>query len=196
MDIIRGQRPFALFWEWVDGAWRHQALPEDLIAEQYLVQVLERFLREDQSDILYEPLLRKLYIYSLNQRAEDSSEVRLIGDAALFIAGIMSGRLRRSAVGIDHYIKVGEAAYQMLWTREAERDAPVFPVYRRFSDDLRPFVRVLAEISREHIFKAQLEDILIVWSRYMATHDDRDRQWLLSRGVALLEGMPRTNLIS
>lgn len=184
MDIIK--RPLGLFWEWIHYAWQRQRLKEDLLTEEYLALLLERFLREDQSTILDQPLLQKLYLHSHQSRPEDFVQIRLVGDASLFIAGILARRLMRSSVGIVHYIKTAEAAYHILLLRIDDKRSPLSLTYRRFSKDLRPFVRVLSEISREHLFRVSLEDILTVWDRYLATNDEKDRQWLLDRGVWLL----------
>lgn len=184
MEIIK--RPLELFWEWIHYAWQHQRLEEDLITEEYLMLLLERFLREDRSQILHEPLLQKLYV-CLNRAGPDNfRELRQIGDASLFTAGILAPKLEYSLVDVRHYIKVGESAYCALLLGTSDSDHPQLITFQRFAEDLRPFVRVLSEIGREHLFGIHFEDILTVWERYLATNDERDRRWLLDQGVLLL----------
>jgi len=189
----------AFFWECVNRIWSKNRLPEDLQTEQYLVMVLERFFRQDEARILEEPLLKKLYECSLRDTRDQFAEIRHIGDAALFIAGFFGERARRSLVGIQHYRRVGECAYEMLCVRFDEHNACSL-THQKLSEDLTPFIRILEDIQNEYTqtldaqnpmivhekpdpSQASMGDIMRTWERYLVTHDAKSRAWLEERGV-------------
>lgn len=156
--------------------------------EEYLVSLLLKFMRDDEQ-ILFEPLLQHLHEILNDSKREKGwrrfMEMRDIGDASLFIAGILHSRAIRSMVGIRHYINVGESVYGVLLMNLDKKDN-LSVVYQRFAKDLNPFVHVLSEIGHEHIFHNKLNDIVFIWERYAKHGKKEDLEWLKDHGVALL----------
>ena len=147
-------------------------------SEEYLVSLLEKFLRDDEQ-ILFEPLMQRLH------KGFNFMRIRNIGDASLFTAGILHSRAIRSVVGLKHYTRVGESAYKILLLSLDENDN-LSLVYRKFAEDLLPFVNILSEIGYEHVFCNKLDDIIFVWERYAKYGGKEDLDWLKGQGVTLL----------
>jgi hypothetical protein len=158
------------------------------VTEDYIVSLLEKFMRDDEH-VLFEPFLQRLYEILNNSKHEEGwrrfMEMRDIGDASLFTAGILHSRAIRSFVGIRHYINVGESAYGVLLMSMGKKDN-LAVVYQRFATDLSPFVRVLSEIGHEHIFHNKLDDIVFIWERYAKYGRKDDLVLLEQHGVAFL----------
>lgn len=198
----------AFFWECINRIWSRNRLPEDLQTEEYLVMVLERFFRQDEAKILEEPLLKKLCECSLRDTRDQFTQIRHIGDAALFIAGFFGERARRSLVGIQHYRRVGECAYEMLCMRFDEYNTYSL-TYRKLSEDIAPFACVLEEMQKECIraldahnpmivrgkpdaAKTSMTEIMRTWERYLSTHDAESRAWLENHGVPVNSALENT----
>ena len=170
--------------ELVQRAFAHQRVPSDHDIERYLAELLERF-STDEKRILSAPL-RKMFLEVMSENKDTQFiEMKEIGDASLFTAGILVPNISRSILGTHYYIEVGEKAYRFLFFNlKSKNDA--LRVHEQFAHDLKPFVRVLKEIGREYVFKASIGDIVRVFERYMLRGGEEDRQWLLEHGVTVL----------
>ena len=161
---------------------------EYVASEDYLVSILERFMRDDEQ-VLFKPFLQKIH-EELNDKQgiegwRKFMQVRDIGDASLFTAGILHSRALRSMVGLKYYTNVGESAYKILFMSLDEKDN-LSLVYKKFAEDLVPFARVLSEVGHEYIFHNKLEDVIFVWERYAKYGKKEDLEWLEKQGVAFL----------
>ncbi|GEM_PF-4914510 len=174
------------FWELVQGALQREKIKTDDLVEWYLATLLERFLRQDMPEATLFSELPRLENEITTQENVPLRYVRCLGDASLFVTGIFAPHLTRSFLGIKHYIKVGENAYRFLRSRVGADDQFSL-VYQTFARDLRPFVAVFNVISREDISLTGV-DTLMIREACLATGSKSAREWLMRRGIALLEG--------
>ncbi len=182
MEIVR--RPFTFFLELVEYAFRHQRVSPDPDIEHYLAELLERFSR-DKDKLFFQPLRIHLLQTIQESSGVRISEIRDIADTSLFTAGICMPNVKRRILNTRYYIEVSESAYRILFFDARARQS-ASRVYEKFSQDIKPFVRLLKEIGREYVFKASIEDVVRVCERYMLRGAEEDRQWLLEHGVTIL----------
>lgn len=174
------QTVFSLFFELVARACQHHQV-SDIVVEEYLARVLDRFVRNENASILNEPLL-----FAYRDRANhttDASPIREVGDAALWVASMMRSCNKR-ILGVESYVDVGKQAYRLAFVR-SEENSIFRPVYQRFFQDLWPYVRILREVRQESIFQSSESDIIEVWKRFEATGKEEDARWLREHGVTL-----------
>ena len=183
MYIVR--RSYDFFFDAVHTAFRHQRVPEDDGIERYLAKLLERFSR-DEEQILFQPLRQKFWKLLGERPDMRLAEIREIGDASLFTAGILIPNMSRPFLGQRYYIEVGECAHRFLFFNPAEKETAA--VHGRLAENLGPFVRVFKEIGRTYVLLTTIDDIVRVCERYMLRGADEDRVWLLEHGVTILPG--------
>jgi hypothetical protein len=170
----------ALFHELVRAAMSTQQVASSEVTEFYLVQLLEGFVRPDRRDLLDPPLgidyLEAMRL-PIHQRV---GKLRRVADTALFISGVFFDSLERRLVGADYYAALGSAAYAHL-SSDARQGALAEP-FEELAGRFPQFVRVLAEISDQELFRRQ-QDTLRLYKRWLHTRGEREAELLARRGV-------------
>ncbi len=186
IKVLETQTPFSLFFELVERACLRHRISEPLIGE-YLAQLLHRFVRREQGEILYAPIL--FTFRDRVSRGAAVSEIREVGDAALWVASMLRPSKSKKPLSTESYVEVAKSAYRIVMLRSSGENA-ARSVYQRLSENLWPYVGVLTEVRQESIFTTSLDDIIEVWTRYKASGKEEDARWLAAHGIMLLSKPP------
>jgi len=169
------------FRELLQGAMRSQEVRSSEAMEFYLVTLLESFAHADRS--WFERPLALEYLESFHSPLPHRyGKLKRVGDTALFVSGLFMESLHRKLVSADYYMQLGCTAYTHL--SALSRDAGAVPgdLFAELAERFADFVRVLAEISFESLFRGDVQ-MLRVYTRWLYTRSDRDARWLLRHGL-------------
>ena len=166
------------FRELVQSAMSSQEVRSSEETEFYLVQLLENFAHP-QSDWFDRPLALD-YLESFRSSASDRrAKLRRVADTSLFLSGMFMETLERTLVGPRYYVHLGRLAYGYLAT--AGHPSPGWP-FAELSHRFEEFVQVLSEISFNELFPSD-RHLVRTYSRWLLTGSERDRAWLIRRGL-------------
>jgi hypothetical protein len=158
-----------------------QAVHSSEHTEFYLVKLLEGFARTER-DWFDRPLALD-YLESFHSPlAHRYGKLKRVGDTALFVSGLFMESLHRKLVSSDYYMQLGRTAYTHLADLSGAVGAERADLFSELADRFADFVRVLAEISFESLFRGDVHT-LRVYTRWMYTRSERDLQWLLRHGI-------------
>jgi len=169
----------ALFHQLVRAAMAVQQVESSETTEFYLVQLLEGYARPGR-ELLDRPLALD-YLEAFHLPASQRYEkLKRVADTALFITGIFVDSLERSLVGPDYYAALGRTAYARLSAQPPR--ASLAELFGELAGGFPEFVRVLAEISAQELFRRQ-EDTVRLYKRWLHTRGRREADLLLRRGI-------------
>ena len=165
-------------------------------ATVYVINLLADFMRADRLFDYTEDgyLLRPLaLLYGDAAQAQTHEErlgaLRRLGDVALFIAGLFSDSLCRSAIDVDYYISMGGSAYGNLSVSMGDsiRGRSLTGIFRELSEQFTNFVDVLAEVGEQATPQSAV-DILRLYELWALTGSPRAARRLQCLGIQLAEG--------
>ena len=169
-----------LFRQLVRTAMAAQQVESSETTEFYLVQLLEGFARPGRGDLLGRPLALD-YLEAFHLPASQRYEkLKRVADTALFVTGIFVDSLERSLVGPDYYTSLGRNAYARLSAQPPR--ASLAELFGELAGRFPEFVRVLAEISAQEIFRRH-EDTVRLYKRWLHTRGRREADLLVRRGI-------------
>jgi hypothetical protein len=148
--------------------------------EFYLVNLLEAFARPGKRDLLDPPLAIDYLEAMQLPLPYRVPKLRRVADTALFITGVFVDSLERSLVGPEYYSALGRNAYAHL-SATSGRNA-LGESFEELSGRFPEFVRVLAEVSEQDIFKRE-QDTLRLYKRWLAHGGAREADLLVRRGL-------------
>ena len=165
----------------LQSAMRTQAVRSSEETEFYLVKLLEAFAHTEQ-DWFERPLALE-YLESFHAPLPHRyGKLKRVADTSLFMSGLFIESLHRKLVSSDYYAQLGRTAYQHL----SELSSAVGPLpgdlFAELADRFADFVRVLAEISFQDLFRGDVH-MLRVYTRWMYTRNERDATWLMRHGI-------------
>src|SRR5213079_1069822 len=164
----------ALFHQLVRAAMAVQQVESSETTEFYLVQLLEGYARPGR-ELLVRPLALD-YLEAFHLPASQRYEkLKRVADTGLFIDS-----LERSLVGPDYYAALGRTAYARLSAQPPR--ASLAELFGELAGRFPEFVRVLAEISAQELFRRQ-EDTVRLYKRWLHTRGRREADLLLRRGI-------------
>ncbi|HVO25830.1 MAG TPA: hypothetical protein VMW56_19600 [Candidatus Margulisiibacteriota bacterium] len=167
------------FRDLLQSAMHNQAVHSSEDSEFYLVKLLEGFAHAPR-DWFSRPLALE-YLESFHSPVTHRyGKLKRVGDTALFISGLFMESLHRQVVSSDYYVQLGRTAYAHL--SELPGEGARGDLFAELAERFQDFVRVLAEISFESLFRGDVHT-LRVYTRWMYTRSDRDARWLLRHGV-------------
>lgn len=170
--------PTEFFRELVQDAMQAQGVCSGEETEYYLVQLLQHHVRM-RGDLLEKPLAIEFLEASTAGGMERFNRLKLVGDTALFIAGLFAECLERTVVQPVYYVELGQLAYQRVAGIGTPRVREMFTdLALQFLD----LVRVLGEISTRELFVSD-RDTLRVYRRWLLTRGAQDASLLVRRGV-------------
>ena len=170
--------PVEFFRGLVQDAMQAQGVTSGEETEFYLVQLLQHHLRM-RDDLLGRPLAIEFLEASSTGGIERFQRLKLVGDTALFIAGLFADCLERSVVQPVYYVELGRLAYRRVAGSGSPRVREMFAdLALQFLD----LVRVLGEISSRELFASD-RDTLRIYRRWLLTRGAQDASLLVSRGL-------------
>lgn len=170
----------AVFRELVQRAMAAQRIAAGESAEAYLVALLAGFVRPARADLLDPPLALD-YLQAPHLPASQRYEkLKRVADTALFVTGLFVDSMERSLVGPEYYTALGRGAYAQLSATAAR--GGLSPLFDELAGRFRDFVRVLAEIGAQDLFRRE-EDMLRLYKRWLLTRGAREADLLVRRGL-------------
>jgi hypothetical protein len=170
--------PTEFFRELVQDAMQAQGVCSGEETEYYLVQLLQHHVRM-RGDLLEKPLAIEFLEASTAGGMERFNRLKLVGDTALFIAGLFAECLERTVVQPVYYVELGQLAYQRVAGIGTPR---VREMFTELALQFLDLVRVLGEISTRELFVSD-RDTLRVYRRWLLTRGAQDASLLVRRGV-------------
>ena len=175
---IIDSHPTEFFRELVQEAMQAQGVSSGEETEYYLVQLLQHHLRM-RGDLLDKPLALEFLEASNLGGVERFQRMKLVGDTALFLAGLFAECLERSVVQPVYYVELGQLAYR----RVAGVGSPqVREMFEDLAVQFLDLVRVLGEISNRELFTSD-RDTLRIYRRWLLTRGAQDASLLVRRGI-------------
>lgn len=188
--ILVGKSAHEWFREMVADALSQRRLKVQEVTEFYLVNLLAGFLEKERlfveeadGTVTAEPLALILLRAIQADRRARATQLKRLGDTALFVSGFFGDSLARSRVDVDYYIAMGERAYGALAESERGLDA----LYEELSDRFAAFVDLFAEIAELSDLRSN-RGLLRLYERFLQTRSERVAKQLRDRGVALFSG--------
>ncbi len=184
----------AYFHDSLSRAMQNQRVEAEDATVWYLTNLLTQFSR---SENLFEhttagPTLRPLaLLYAAAIEARSTAQRRLVlqrlGDVALFLSGVLAGRLSRRLRDVDYCIAMGGRAYGCLSEADEHgaRGRAQGDVFRELSTQFPEFVDVVAEAG-ERAPGADHRDVLQLYEEWCKTGSRRLERRLRSLGVTPL----------
>jgi len=164
----------------VQRATAAQHVPVGEHAEAYLVALLAAFARPARADLLDPPLALDYLQAPHLPAAQRYEKLKRVADTALFVTGLFFESLDRSLVGADYYTALGQGAYAQLSVTAAR--GGLSPLFGELADRFRDFVRVLAEIGAQDLFRSD-RDVLRLYKRWLHTRGGHEADLLVRRGL-------------
>lgn len=169
------------FRELLQSAMRSQAVASSESTEFYLVRLLETFARTEHD--WFERPLALDYLESFHSPLHDRyGKLKRVADTALFVSGLFMESLHRKLVSADYYMQLGRTAYANLSALSSAISVLPGDLFSELADRFPDFVRVLAEISFEELFRGD-RHTLRIYTRWMYTRSEQDARWLLRHGL-------------
>jgi hypothetical protein len=181
VEWVLGRSLTDCFRELVRDAMRTQAVTIAEPTEHYLVSLLERFAHPEPGWNA-RPLALD-YLAAFEQpRPHRCAALQRVGDTSLFLSGLFMEHLERQIVSTDYYMALGRIAYRQL-SHLGPRDlAARGEVFAEIAARFPEFVRVLAEISFEGLFRRETH-LVRIYTRWLRTRGRQDAEWLIRRGL-------------
>ncbi len=187
--LIRTETPVELFRTLVhDAAESRHARPTP-DAEFYLVDLLSRSVRADT--VLHDQTpLAETFLKAQSAGSHERDELlRMVGDRALFLSGVVPESLARRLVGVAYYAKVGRIAYAELAEEAGSRPSELGrqEVYAELADHFAEFVGILGEVS-EHALGNARRCLLSACEKWLTTGSPAAWERLSRAGIIVPPG--------
>jgi len=177
--LQRGLTEF--FRDLLQDAMRTQEVQSSEHTEFYLVKLLEGFAHPDRA-WCERPLALEFLESFHSPLVHRFGKLKRVADTALFMSGLFMESLHRQLVSSDYYMQLGRTAYGQLSTLSNDVGAIPGDLFAELEARFPDFVRVLAAISFEELFRGDTHT-LRVYTRWMYTRSERDARWLRRHGI-------------
>jgi hypothetical protein len=171
----------------VDDALEARRVETFPLVRDYLVRLLEGFLRADDSRDSADgprPPIRTLAETLLHASQLDTGPrhelLKRLGDTSLYVSGFFGDSLHRKIVDIDYYVSIGGLAFGTL-AKETREDLQA-QMYDEVSNRFLDYVDVLTVVSQRSMIRSD-QDVLRLYSRYLTTGSELARDQLIERGL-------------
>lgn len=190
MTLIHTETPEELFTELVTSAMDRQKVRSSPDSADYLVQLLDTFVRPadlySRAEIVPDQPLAEIFLAAVSADGmRRFALLKLSGDLALFVAGMLSDSLKRQAVDVDYYGKLGGCAYSTVAVSCHSPESAT--LFEELAANFGRFVDVLAEVS-ETCGLTDGSDVLRLYEKWLRSGSQRDASTLRRMGVPLVRG--------
>ncbi len=185
MGLVSTESPVEFFKGQVTRAIDHQHVDASDASTGYLIELLVSFICPDK---LFEraavhPDRPLSEVFCIAVDSEGSRKVELLkfsGDVSLFISGVLPDSLRRKAVRVDDYMRIGGSAYATAARTCRSNDAAL--LFAELALHFEELVEVLHEVSENCAIKDR-PSLLRIYEKYVRTGHSRLARSLRRRGV-------------
>ncbi|MCP3958498.1 MAG: hypothetical protein GY719_11650 [bacterium] len=189
MSLIHTETPTELFGELVAEAMDHQKVRSSPGSAEYLVQLLDGFVRPRQlyshAEIAPDRPLAEIFLTAVSADGmRRFTLLKLSGDLALFICGVFSDSVRNQPVDVDYYGKLGGCAYSTV--AGSCRSPEGATLFEELATNFGRFVDVLNEVSESCGLTDS--DMLRLYEKWMLSGSRRDAETLARSGVVMTRG--------
>ena len=190
MSLIHTQTPEELFKELVAEAMDHQKVRSSPSSADYLVQVLDAFVRPgdlySRADVVPDQPLAEIFLAAVSADGmRRFTLLKLSGDLALFISGVLPDSLKRQAVDVDYYGQLGGCAYATVAVSCRSQEGAT--LFEELAANFGRFVDVLSEVS-ESCGLTDSSDVLRLYETWLRSGSQRSAQALRQMGMPLVRG--------
>ena len=187
MSLIHTETSTELFEELVTDAMDHQKVRSRPGPTAYLVQLLDAFVCPQRlfsrAEVTPDQPLAEIFLAAVSADGmRRFTLLKLSGDLALFISGVMSDSLKRRWVDVDYYGKLGGSAYATVAI--ACRSQEGATLFEELAKHFGQYVDILNEVS-ERCGLLDHSDILRLYERWRRTGSQRSASALRRLGVPL-----------
>lgn len=187
---ISTEAPAEMFRELVEEALDHQRVENSEDSTAYLVYLLDSFVRHDSRLATAgtspdQPLAELLLSATQDRSPRSLTDLRFVGDLALFLVGFFAERLQNAVAGTSSYIRLGRSAYGVLAHSRTATGSTV--LFDELATHFVTFADVLSEVS-ENCSLTDDSDLLRLYERWQQTRSGRSADQLRSQGVLLVPG--------
>jgi hypothetical protein len=178
------------FREAVRDALNTRRIAAPVMAEQYLVELLEHYVVaerlhdvetvNEEGQRVPQTLAETLLTAIQSNRATKIELLKRLADRTLYTCGFFGDSYQRKVIDIDYCFDIAGTAYRLL--AESSRDNSIAEVYDIYSKRFNEFVDVLSYISE----KSQIQsttNVLRIYDRYLKTGSDLAREKLSDLGI-------------
>ena len=158
------------------------------------VQTESLFFRDENGNLHQRPLA--LLLKDALDAEETTARARLLrrlGDTSLFVSGMFSECLNRSAVDVDYYIEMGGRAYDALGEVAARRGAER-SLWDELSEKFSQLVEVLNEVAERTLLNSDM-GLMRLYEKWMKTGSARVGVMLREQGVPAIVRVPRGRFV-
>jgi len=190
MSLIHTETPEELFSELVTSAMDRQKVRSSPDSADYLVQLLDAFVRPGdlytRAEVVPDQPLAEIFLAAVSADGmRRFTLLKLSGDLALFVAGVLSDSLKREAVDVDYYGKLGGCAYSTVAVSCHSREGAT--LFEELAANFGRFVDVLAEVS-ETCGLTDGSDLLRLYEKWLRTGSQHSASTLRRMGAPLVRG--------
>lgn len=188
MSLIRTETPGELFRELVVEAMDHQKIRSSQGSADYLVKLLDAFVSPEclyaRAEVGPDQPLAEIFLAAVSADGmRRFTLLKLSGDLALFISGVLSDSLKRRAVDVDYYGKLGGCAYSTAAVSCRSQEGAT--LFGELALNFGRFVDVLTEVS-ETCGLTDGSDLLRIYERWLRSDSPRSAAKLARMGVPLV----------
>lgn len=189
-DLVHAESPMDFFKGLIEEAMSHQQVESSSDSADYLVQLLDSFVRPDhvyaRLELEPESTLAEIFCSALTAAGMRRFELlKFSGDMSLLVSGVFSDSLVRKLVDVDYYAKLGGTAYSTVAVScHSPASAALF---EELAAKFIPFVDVLNEVA-ESCSLSDRSNLLRLYERFLLTGSRRCAEILSRHGVDLMPG--------
>lgn len=195
MSLIRTETPGELFRELVVEAMDHQRVRSSSGSAEYLVQVLDDFVRPEglygRAEVEPDQPLAEIFLAAVSADGmRRFTLLKLSGDVALFLSGMFSDSLKLQPVDVDYYGRLGGCAYATAAGSCHSREGA--SLFEELAMNFGRFVDVLNEVS-EACGLTDGSDLLRLYEKWLRAGSRRSAETLCRMGLPLAPGSGQIN---
>lgn len=182
-----GLREF--FYNKVKEALSTQKITISEEVEYYIVNVLTHFARAEnlferdkEGHLEFKPLALRLYDAVFDVPDKKFQHLKVLGDTALYHAGVFYDAIFQDVVDVDYYINMGGSAYQSLANMTTTHQVSISEMFLELSNQFQSLIEIMYLSCEKEIVNSN-HDILKLLERYKKTGSVKAKELLMQKGL-------------